>query len=54
MAEWRYFTSAVDVGERSASRPGRYTLREGAPGSHWIGDWVSPRADLGAVKGKKR
>jgi hypothetical protein len=33
----------------SASRPGRFTARERAPGTHWIGDWVGPRAVLDAV-----
>jgi hypothetical protein len=31
-------TSAVDGGEWSASRPGRFTPGESAPGTHWIGD----------------
>jgi hypothetical protein len=33
-------TSAIDGGEWSASRPGRFTHRERAPGTHWIGGWV--------------
>jgi len=32
----------------SASRPGRFTLRERASGTHWIGGWVGPRAVLDA------
>jgi len=33
--------------------PGRFTPRERAPGSHWIGDWVGTRASLDAgVKSK--
>jgi hypothetical protein len=32
-----------------ASRPGRFTLEEGAPSTHWIGDRVGPRAGLDAV-----
>jgi hypothetical protein len=32
-------TSALDGGEWSASRPGRFTPRERALGTHWIGDW---------------
>jgi hypothetical protein len=56
--EWRYssthpLASALDGGEWSASRPGRYTLRERAPGTHWIGDWVDPRAVLDAVVKRK-
>jgi len=40
--EWRYrsthsLTSTLDGGEWSASRPGRFNLRERAPGIHWIG-----------------
>jgi hypothetical protein len=36
--------SALDGGEWSASRPGRFTPRKRAPGIHWIGGWVHPRA----------
>jgi hypothetical protein len=46
-------TSALDGVEWSASRPGRFTLRERAPGTHWIGGWVGPRAVLDAVVKKK-
>jgi hypothetical protein len=35
---------ALDRGEWSASRPGRFT-----PGVYWIGKCVSPRAGLGSV-----
>jgi hypothetical protein len=40
--EWRYsstnsFTSALDGGEWSASRPGRFTARERAAGTLWLG-----------------
>jgi len=28
---------------------GSFTPRERAPGAHWIGDWVDPRAGLEAV-----
>jgi hypothetical protein len=41
--------SALDGGEWSASRPVRFTFRERAPGTHWIGGWVGPRAVLDAV-----
>jgi hypothetical protein len=37
-------TSALDGGEWSASRLGRFTPRERAPGTHWIEGWVGPRA----------
>jgi hypothetical protein len=46
-------TSALDGGERSASRPGRFTLKERAPGTHWIGGWVGPRAVLDVVVKRK-
>jgi hypothetical protein len=42
-------TSALDGGEWSASRSGRFTARERAPRTHWIGGWVGPRAMLDAV-----
>jgi hypothetical protein len=56
--EWMYgsnhsLTSALDGGEWSASRPGRFTPKEGALGTHWIGGWVGPRAVLDAVVKKK-
>jgi hypothetical protein len=38
-------TSVLGGGEWSASRPGSFTPRERAPGTHWIGGWVDPRAD---------
>jgi hypothetical protein len=58
MGEWRYssthsLTSALDGGEWSASRPSRFTPRERAPCTHWIGDWVGPRAVLEAVVKRK-
>jgi hypothetical protein len=37
-----FLTSALDGGECSASRPGRFTTRERVPGSQWIADWVGP------------
>jgi hypothetical protein len=46
-------TSALDGGEWSASRPGRFIPRERAPGIHWIGGRVGPRAVLGAVVKRK-
>jgi hypothetical protein len=33
----------------SVSRPHLFTSRERAPGTHWIGGWVGPRAGLDAV-----
>jgi hypothetical protein len=45
LGEWRYssthsLTSALDGGEWSASRPGRFTPKEGDPGTHWTEGWV--------------
>jgi hypothetical protein len=46
-------TSALAGGEWSASRPGRCTPGERAPGTHWIGGWVDPRAGLDDVEKRK-
>jgi hypothetical protein len=40
-------------GEWSASRPSRFTPRERAPRTHWIGGWMGPKADLDAVARRK-
>jgi hypothetical protein len=44
LGEWGYsstpLTSALDGVKWSASRPGRFTPRERATGSHSIGGWV--------------
>jgi hypothetical protein len=37
-------------GEWSASHSCRFTLRERAPDTHWIGHWVGPRAGLDDVE----
>jgi hypothetical protein len=55
---WRYgsthsLTLALDEGEWSVSRPGRFTRRERAPDTHWIGGWVGLRAGLNAVVRRK-
>jgi hypothetical protein len=39
--------------EWSASRPCRFTPGERAPGAHWIGGWVGPRASLHDVEKRK-
>jgi hypothetical protein len=44
--------SALAGGQWSASRPGRFILGERAPGTHWIGSCVYPRASLDGVKEK--
>jgi hypothetical protein len=48
-----FLTEALDGGEWSASRPGRFNPRERAPGTHWRGGWMGPRAGLDAVVKKK-
>jgi hypothetical protein len=45
-----FLTSAVDGGELSASRPGRFTLCDKALATHWTGGWMGPRAGLDAVE----
>jgi hypothetical protein len=44
-----FLTLALDGGEWSASHSSRFTPRERAPGTHWIGGWVSLRVGLDAV-----
>jgi hypothetical protein len=46
-------TLTLDGGEWSTSNADRFTPREKAPGTHWIGGWVGPRAVLGAVVKRK-
>jgi hypothetical protein len=48
-----FLTSALDGEEWSASRPGRFTLRERDPGTHWIEGWVDPGAGLGTLVKRK-
>jgi hypothetical protein len=38
MGKWRY-----------GSTPGHFTTGESAPGTHWTGSWVGPRAGLDTV-----
>jgi hypothetical protein len=44
---------ALSGGEWSASRLGRFTPGERAPGTHWMGSWVDPRAGLDDVENRK-
>jgi hypothetical protein len=44
-----FLTSALDGCEWSASRPGRFTARERAPGTHCIGGWVGHRYSLNTM-----
>jgi hypothetical protein len=48
-----FLTSELDGGEWLASRSGRFTARERAPGTHLLGGWVGPRAVLGTVVKRK-
>jgi hypothetical protein len=54
LGEWRYssthsLTSALDGGEWSASCPGRFTPKEIAPDTYWIGGWKLSFNGAGAV-----
>jgi hypothetical protein len=58
LVEWRYssthsLTSALDGGEWSALRSGRFISRRRDPGTHWIGGWVDPRVVLDVVVKRK-
>jgi hypothetical protein len=46
-----FLTSALHGGEWARSRLNRFTPWEGAPGTHWIGGSVGPRAGLILVRG---
>jgi hypothetical protein len=48
-----FLTSTLVGGQWWAARPGRFTHRERAPGTHWIGGWVDPRPGLDDVKMRK-
>jgi len=48
-----FLTPALDGGEWSASRPGRFTPGVGTSGTHCREGWVGPRAGLDAVAKRK-
>jgi hypothetical protein len=48
-----FLTSALVGGEWSASCRFSFTPGERAPGTHWIGGWVGPRAGLDDVEMRK-
>jgi hypothetical protein len=48
-----FLTSPLDGSECLASRPGRFTPENRAPGTHWIGEWAVPRLDLDAATKSK-
>jgi hypothetical protein len=46
-------TLALDGGEMSASRPGRFIPGEISPGTHWMGGWVGFSVGLDSVEQRK-
>jgi hypothetical protein len=48
-----FLTSALAGGERSTSRPGRFTPEERAPGTDCIRGWVDSRAGLDDAEKRK-
>jgi hypothetical protein len=48
-----FLNLALDGGDWSASRPGRFNPEERAPGTHWIGGWVDYKASLDAMEKRK-
>jgi hypothetical protein len=48
-----FLTSVLDGDKWSASRRSCLIPGERAPGTHWIGGWVGPRAGLGNVEERK-
>jgi hypothetical protein len=48
-----FLTSTLDGEEWYASRPGRFTLGENYPVTHWLGGWVGLIAGLDDV-GKRK
>jgi hypothetical protein len=57
MGEWIYRSTHILTfalrGEWLASRPCRFTPGERAKGTHWIGGWVDPRADVDDMEKSK-
>jgi hypothetical protein len=57
MGEWRYSSTIPDLSiswsEWSASYTSWFTPRKRAPGTHWTGGWVDPRAGLDDVEKRK-
>jgi len=44
-----FLISALDGGEWSTSRSGRFNPEKKVPGSHWTPGWLGQKAGLGAV-----
>jgi hypothetical protein len=57
VGEWRhtppFLAAALDEGEWSASHSGHFVPGERAPSTHWIWDWLGPRASPDAVECRK-
>jgi hypothetical protein len=51
--EERNWLAPSGGGEWLTSRTWRFTPGERAPGTHWIGGWVGPRAGLDDVEKRK-
>jgi hypothetical protein len=45
-----FLTSALVGGERQLHAPAALPPGERAPGTHWMGGWVYPRAGLGEIE----
>jgi hypothetical protein len=48
-----FFNSALVGNKWSASRPDRFTCKERASGTHWVGGWVGPKARLNDAEKRK-
>jgi hypothetical protein len=48
-----FLTFPLDGSEWSATCSGHFRPCERTPGTHWIGDWLDPRANLDSVVKKK-
>jgi hypothetical protein len=48
-----FINIGLTAGEWSTSHPSSFTTREKAPGTHWIGGWVGPRAGLDDMDKRK-
>jgi hypothetical protein len=53
-SSYSFLTSALDMGEWSASRPNRVSPGERSPDTHWIGGWVGFSAGLDTEARGKR
>jgi hypothetical protein len=57
LGEWKYTPRILHLGTRwrwvVSFTPGRFTPRERAAGTHWIGSWVGPRTGLDTVMKRK-